>query len=341
MNPTNEPTDEVPRVADPAERLGVDADFAHQVLSDLYAYRRKRRGLAWALWALSGWAGGHRFYLGRTGIGVLMLFTGGGGLVWWAVDAFYLNRMVDAHNAEQERRAREGLPPLELAFMPPLAVDALREPPAWRKAWAQRTGFWKAVRLGGDLLVLFVVGATVGAVAGARGGEEAMFAAIAVVLVTVLGGDVGRLDRIPLARGLVLWSHRIRLFYYYNRPGSPPELLVRSAVGILLAPFRRRERAEVLMYIHVGAVFALIFLVVDIVDDVVVPLFDIGIGALAPGRLLGLVAAEAFMTFLLVYAFVTPIGAILNLHLLTRRTHLLPRILGGFTLFAIALTLFG
>jgi hypothetical protein len=319
--------------------LRVDPDFARSVLSELYDYGHKSKPLAWALWLVFGWAGGHRFYLGRTGTGVLMLFTGGGALVWWLVDAFYINRMLKAHDAEQDRRRREGLPPLELSFMPPLAVDVLREPPAWTLAWRQRGRFRNPMRLAGDFLVLFIVGLILGKLAGARGGEEAIFAAAAVILVTLMGGHVGRLDQVPLARGLIHWSHRLRLFYYYNPPGTPIGLLFRAFIGILLAPFRRRARAEAFLYIQIGAVFTLIFLILDIVEDVGGPLFDMGLAAVAPPRLVGLLLSEAFMTFLLIYAFVTPIGAILNLHLLTRATHTLPRVLGGFALFSIAVGL--
>lgn len=268
-----------------------------------------------------------------------MLFTGGGALGWWIVDAFRLEKMLAAHDAEQERRRQAGLPPLELSFMPPLAVDVLREPPAWTTKWVRRSRFRAFVRVGGDLLVLLIVGLILGNLAGARGGEEAMFAASVVILVTLMGGQVGRLDQVPVIRGLINWSHRLRLFSYYNRPGTPPALLFRSLIGIVLAPFRRRERAEAMLYIQVGAAFTVIFMILDILEDVGGLLLDMGMAAVAPTRLIGLVFREAFMTFLLIYAFVTPIGAILNLHMLTQRTHTLPRVLGGFALLAIALGL--
>jgi hypothetical protein len=329
-----------PRAGSGAGPARVDPDFAREVLQDLYAYRRKRKAVAWLLWAVFGWAGGHRFYLERIGTGVAMLFTGGGALIWWVVDGFLLNGMLAAHGAEQDRRRRDGLPPLELAFMPPLAVDVLREPPPWILEWAQRGRVRAGLRLVGDILVIFLAGIILGSLAGARGGEEAIFAAAAVIGITLLGGHAGWLDRVPVARGLIRWSHRLRLFYYYNRPGSPPALLFRPLIGILLAPFRRRDRAEARLYIEIGAVFTVAFLALDMVEDVGAPLFDIGLAAIAPPRLLGLWIREAFMTFLLIYAFVTPIGAVLTLHLLTRPTHTMPRVLGAFALFAIALGLF-
>lgn len=317
----------------------IDPDFAEQVLRDLYAYGQKRRPVAWTLYALFGWAGGHRFYMGRIGTGLLMLLTGGGLLVWWAVDGFLLDDMIASHSAEQDQRRRDGRPPIALAFMPPLTADVLRQPPPWITQWNERQRGRPNVRLFGDLVVLLVAGVLLGSLAGGRGGEEALFAAVAIIGVTLLGGHVGRLDQVPLAGSLVRWSHRVRLFYYYNRPGAPPALLIRAVTGAVLAPFRARARAEALLYIEVGAVFTLAFLALDLLDDVAAPMFDIGLAALAPNRLMSIVVQEAFMTFLLIYAFVTPIGAILNLHLLTRPTHTVPRLLGVFTLFAMALGL--
>ena len=51
-------------------------------------------GVAYAIWAFTGFFGGHRFYLRRTGSGVLYLFTAGLFLVGWIVDGFQLPTMV-------------------------------------------------------------------------------------------------------------------------------------------------------------------------------------------------------------------------------------------------------
>lgn len=310
------------------ESFMVDPDFARDVLRDLYAYRRKRKVLAWVLWAIFGWAGGHRFYLERPGTGLLMLLTGGGGLIWWVVDAFLLNGMLRAHDAEQDRRQRDGLPPLELAFMPPLAVDVLREPPPWTVEWRRRGRIRNGIRLAGDVLVLLIAGTILGGLAGARGGEEAIFAAVAVIAVTLLGGHVGRLDRIPLARGLILWSHRLRLFYYYSPPGSPAALLFRPITGTFLAPFRRRARAEVKLYLQLGAVFTVAFLLLDFGGEVLAPILA-GQGLPGLGDIAGLWIEEATLTFIVIYAFATPIGAVLTLYLLMLPTHLVPRLLSA------------
>ena len=46
----------------------------------------KSRGVALALAGLLGIFGAHRFYVGRTGTGVLMLCTVGGAGLWWLYD---------------------------------------------------------------------------------------------------------------------------------------------------------------------------------------------------------------------------------------------------------------
>ncbi len=38
-----------------------------------------------------GWAGGHRYYVGKIGTGVLMLITAGGFGMWWFVDLIMIS----------------------------------------------------------------------------------------------------------------------------------------------------------------------------------------------------------------------------------------------------------
>ncbi|MFP4623899.1 MAG: TM2 domain-containing protein [Gemmatimonadota bacterium] len=317
--------------------LRIDPDFAHRVLGDLYAYRRKRRAVAWVFWIVLGWLGAHRFYLERPGTGVAQMLTGGGLLVWWIADAWRIGRMVDAHNTEQARRAAAGEPPLELAFMPARAVDVVQEPPEWTRKWDQRGRAWRGMRLFGDVLVLMVAGAALGALADAEGGAEGVVAVGALIGVTLLGGQAAWLADIPVARTLVRWSHRLRLFYYFNQPGTPPTLLVRGITGMFLAPFRRRDRAETRLYLELGAAFTLVFLMLDFVEDVAAPLAGTGLAALSPLRLAGVWFQEIFLTLFVIYAFAAPIGAVLTLYLLTRRTHTVPRILGVLTLLFMAM----
>ena len=46
----------------------------------------KSRGVAFVLALLLGWAGAHRFYVGKGGTGLLMLCTGGGLGIWYLYD---------------------------------------------------------------------------------------------------------------------------------------------------------------------------------------------------------------------------------------------------------------
>ncbi|MBR9991037.1 MAG: TM2 domain-containing protein, partial [Gemmatimonadetes bacterium] len=113
----------------------VDADFAEEVLADLYRYPRKRVWVAFTLWLTLGWFGGHRFYLDRHGTAVLMMFTFGGALIGWVIDGFYVRSMVRDYNADQALRERVRQPPRELDFMPPLSRDVLAKPPEWTERW--------------------------------------------------------------------------------------------------------------------------------------------------------------------------------------------------------------
>jgi hypothetical protein len=217
-------------------------------------------------------------------------------------------------------------------------VDVLRDPPAWTVKWHARGPVRRGIRFLGDTLVLLVSGIALGALTGVDGGLEGVFAIMALIVVTLLGGAAGWLDRVPMAGAFLRWSHRLRLFYYYNRPGSPASLLMRGITGIFAAPFRRKVREEARLYLEVGVVFALGFLSIDVVQNVAGPMVSgAGLAALSPFHLLGVWMQEAFVTFFVIYAFAAPIGATLTVHLLTQRTHTVPRIMGGLALLFIAL----
>jgi len=61
---------------------------------------KKSKPVAFMLWILLGLFGGHRYYLGRTGSGILMTLTIGGLGLWWLIDLFRLSGMVDRRNSE-------------------------------------------------------------------------------------------------------------------------------------------------------------------------------------------------------------------------------------------------
>ncbi len=311
----------------------VDADFAADVLAELYRYPHRRRWVAWLLWGFLGLFGGHRFYLDRPGLALLMMFTGGGFVLGWVIDAFLLRRMVAEYNADQDARRLAGRPPRALDFMPPLSRDVLSQPPAWIEQWRSAGAARSSLRLTGDVVVLVVTGLLLGVIASAAGVYEAVVAIGVLSMLTAMGSNVGVLDDLPVAQELIRWNHRLRLFYYYNRPGRPLALLFRPVTAAISAPFRRRDRAEVRLYLQLGGVFTVLFVLLDLGGAVA----GGGLGALGPMSLLGLWMREAVATFLVIYAFATPIGAVLTVHLLIRRTHVVPRMLSALVLVAMVL----
>ena len=313
-----------------SEHRRVDADFAEEVLAELYTYPRRRMVVAVLLWVLTGWFGGHRFYLGRPGTGLLMLFTGGGGLIWWVIDAFLIGRMVREYNEDQALRERMRQPPRELDFMPPLSRDVLAQPPEWTAKWRESSPMRGGLRLTGDVFVLLLAGLGLGAIAADSGVYEAVLTVSVLAALTVAGARSGAISHLPLIRELIRWSHRLRLFYYYNKPGTPLALLFRPITGAMLAPFSTRARAEVRLYLQLGGVFTLFFTAIDILEA----LADKGLSALTPMSLTSLWIREATVTFIVIYAFATPIGAALTRNLLMRRTHVVPRILSGVVVLA-------
>lgn len=319
-----------------ATERSLDPDFSREVLEDLYAYRLKRPLVAWLLWAALGWLGAHRFYLERPFTGLLQLFTGGGALVWWLLDARNLNRLVRDHNREQTERERTGRPPIEMAAMPPLDEEALRHTPDWVRRWSERGPWRRGLRLAGDVVVLLVAGSGLGAVIGTPGSLEAVAAVVLLAMMISLGAGPDWLDDVPGFHALTRWTHRLRVFYFYNEPGSPLAMLLRAIVGVFRAPFRPKDRTEVRLYVELGAGFSALFLLLDAVPAVLVPLAS-GNGLPDVETLASGWIGQVSSTFLLTYMLAAPVGGVLTLYLLTRPTHTLPRILAAFTLASIAL----
>ena len=59
----------------------------------------KSKSTAYLLWFFLGGFGAHKFYLGKTGMGILYLFTFGIFGIGWLIDLFTLGGQVDTYNA--------------------------------------------------------------------------------------------------------------------------------------------------------------------------------------------------------------------------------------------------
>lgn len=56
--------------------------------------------VSYLLWFFLGPVGVHKFFLGKIGMGILYLFTGGIFLIGWIIDLFTLPSQVRAYNDE-------------------------------------------------------------------------------------------------------------------------------------------------------------------------------------------------------------------------------------------------
>lgn len=77
-----------------------------------YEDAKKTPAVAWILWLFTGGIGGHRYYLGDTGMGVAMTLTLGGIGLWALIDGLFINRRLRVKNREIRQRifAANGIP---------------------------------------------------------------------------------------------------------------------------------------------------------------------------------------------------------------------------------------
>ena len=308
-------------VAAPAVPYESLDDSVHdQLVRELHTYRRKDSRIARVIWILGGYLGLHRFYLGQTGYGILMLCTAGGLLVWWIIDGFRLNEMVAAYNAEQDRREAAELPPVDMDYVPVATPDALLDYPAWAqqrlypKGKAQ-SGLRKFLELTADFFALMFFGFVLGAVTVSTGYNTAGWAVLAIVVMINFVDYLIPIHHWPIARGLIHWDYRLRLFYQFNEPGRRWQLYFRPLIGLFYAPFNKKARTEVLLYLELGSVFIVgRLLMAFITGDSWVMLKNVDFDGFLSNWLEGTI-----LGFFTVYGFVAPIGAIMMKHMLLRR----------------------
>ena len=272
-----------------------DPDFAQEVVDDLYKYRHKRLSTMWILQLFTGIIGGHRFYLGKPLSGLIYLFSAGGGLVLWIRDFTQIRQLVAEYNQIEDDRQQAGLPPQSLSFLPPINELNLNGPPIWLERRDSR-----AVLIGGTLL-LAVIGLAMGAIAGSTGIIEPLIIMIVFMAVTLVSARWPAARHIPILGELSRWNHRLRLYYFTTDPGGVWLLAARPYVGVFMAPWRKKSRVEVRLFLQIGVAFSMVFTVFD--------LYEVRESSFWAG--FGLTLAEFAQTIIYTYAFVAPVGAIL------------------------------
>jgi TM2 domain-containing membrane protein YozV len=78
-----------------------------QILATEMEKRKKSTGVTWLLWFFLGGIGGHRYYLGKIGTGILMTITLGCLGIWTLIDLFLLSGMIRKTNSEIEQKIIE------------------------------------------------------------------------------------------------------------------------------------------------------------------------------------------------------------------------------------------
>ena len=274
------------------------------MLADLYRYERKSTPVALTLALTTGVLGGHRFYLGKTFTGLAMFLSGGGALFWLIWDLFQIRQMVAAYNAEEIRREQSDLPPRALAFLPPRSSATPQGRPKWAR---KRQG--RATLLG-SMALLLVLGFLLGTTAGATELWEPIVIVFSFILTTLLCAQWQGMNHAVGLRALSRWAHRLRLFYWHADPGSLWLMSLRPLMGVFLAPFQRRARAEVRLYLQLGLAFSTGLSAMDLPEL---------LAADSWAAALGIWLAEFLQTLIYTYLFVAPIGAILTTQLLLQK----------------------
>lgn len=273
-----------------------------RAFEDLFDYDRKSRSVAWALWLFTGFLGGHRLYLGRVGTAMLMFLTGGGAMIWWVVDAFLIGRMVDAHDEEQARREREGLPPVELKAMGPVDRPTLLASPDWARPG--RRWPWGVT---GDAVVLGLAGVMLGAASRGTGDYKGLAVVVGMVFMLNLPSGLYRWRELPLVGGLVRWDLLLHAFYHNHSPGNAVARLARPITGWVTSIFRPRNWTETRIYLQLGVAASMLFAAIDVSRDVAAPYLMQGV-VVNP---LEVWLEGVVLTLTVIFFFTVPIGATL------------------------------
>ncbi len=283
-------------------------------LNALFRYPNKRFRVALVLCLFTGIFGGHRFYMERVGTGILMLLTAGGLGMWWMADLVRLRHMVSHFNADQGLRRREGRPPIGLDFL---------EEPRQHVA-PPRSG---RLDLVADAAVLAFAGLVLGSSTVGLGAPEPVVVVLALIVAVNLT-SAGVESSVPVLRDLLEWERQLRAYYRRSPPGRALSLLLRPVFGLFLAPFFKRARSEVRMYLELGGVFLIGFFLVDLVTDYAPSV----LGGAGLTSLPAVWFQDVTTAFLLIYGLSTPVGATLNKQVVHGRSPNVIRALSGLTI---------
>ncbi len=306
----------------PYEQL--DDSVHDQLVRELHTYPQKNGTITRLIWVLGGYIGLHRFYLGQVGYGFLMLCTLGGALIWWIVDGFYLNKLVNDYNLEQAKREAEDLPPIGMDYVPVATPDALLDEPAWASKRLLPKGRQQGkaryfFELLSDFIALMFFGFVLGSVTNGTDHNTAIYAVIAIVVMINFADYLIPWHDWPIVRGLIHWDYRLRLFYHFNEPGRRLQLYFRPLLALLYAPFRKKARNEVILYLELGSIFIagriLMGLIFGDTWEMIVSLnFSGFMESFVEGWFKGIIIG-----FFTIYGFASPIGALMMKHVLLRR----------------------
>ncbi|MEZ4701935.1 MAG: TM2 domain-containing protein [Rhodothermales bacterium] len=291
-----------------------------QLIREMHRYRRANPVVARVLWSVGGLFGAHRYYLEQFGFGALMTLSAGGVLVWWIVDGFKLRALVDAYNTEQAAREREDRPPIGMDFVPRVGPEVLLDMPPWytarteaRRRPESRLRRWGSIGL--DVVALMLFGYMLGGATAEVGQRMPAVAAIAMIFTIHFAHRLIPYREWPIARGLLHWDYKLRLFYHFNAPGRRLVLYFRPILALFYAPFRPKERAEARLYLEIGGVFVMASALIGLFrGEVFHQIVNLDIGSFLENWLKSVVIG-----FVLICGFTAPIGAILMKHTLLRR----------------------
>jgi TM2 domain-containing membrane protein YozV len=86
-----------------------------QMLDSEFSKQKKSVSATWLLWVFLGGIGGHRYYLGKIGSGILMTLTVGLFGFWTLIDAFLITGMIRKENEKIEAEIIERIQTLRAA----------------------------------------------------------------------------------------------------------------------------------------------------------------------------------------------------------------------------------